>query len=149
MTRRLLLLVLLGGIIACNGQASYTPEEATRAKTSIETVQMRDLTSGPGDVAEPGRRLRVHYSGWLFDPQADGRRGRAFDSSRTTGRPFEFVLGGGQVIPGWDRGIAGMKEGGRRELIVPSRLAYGASGQAPSIPPDATLVFEVELLDVR
>ena len=70
-------------------------------------------------------------------------------TSRTTGRPYEFVLGAGQVIPGWDRGIAGMKKGGRRELTIPSRLAYGAEGSPPVIPPEATLVFDIELMDVK
>ena len=150
MIRRLILLAVLGAGAGCGGdRVAYTPEEAARARSGIETLQIRDVEEGPGEVAEPGRRLRVHYSGWLFDPQAAGQRGRPFDSSRTAGRPFDFVLGSGAVIPGWDRGLAGMKEGGRRELVIPARLAYGPGGQAPSIPPDATLVFEVELLDVR
>ena len=133
----------------CGSSASYTPEQAARAKTSIETVQTRDLTPGVGEVAAPGTRVVVHYTGWLYDSAATNRRGVSFDSSRKAGRPFDFVLGGGQVIDGWERGIAGMKEGGVRELVIPSRLAYGADGSGGVIPPDATLVFEIELVDVR
>ncbi len=146
-----LVLVLLaaGAGVRCGGGARYTPEEAARARTTLETVQVRDVVRGTGDAADRGRRLVVHYSGWLYDSAAPERRGRPFDSSRTAGRPFDFVLGGGQVIPGWERGIEGMKEGGTRELTIPARLAYGAEGSAPVIPPDATLVFEVELVDVR
>jgi FKBP-type peptidyl-prolyl cis-trans isomerase FkpA len=127
----------------------YTPEQAARARTTIETVQMRDVTLGHGEAAETGRRLVVHYTGWLYDSALADRRGTSFDSSRTSGRPYDFVLGAAQVIPGWERGVAGMKEGGKRELTIPARLAYGADGSPPVIPPDATLVFEIELVDVR
>jgi FKBP-type peptidyl-prolyl cis-trans isomerase FkpA len=143
----IVLVAVLG--VACGATAEYTPEEAARARTTIETVQMRDVKTGPGVPAETGRRLVVHYSGWLYDSAAPDHRGRPFDSSRTSGRPFDFVLGAQQVIPGWERGVAGMKVGGTRVLTIPARLAYGPDGQAPSIPPDATLVFEIELLDVR
>ncbi len=143
-------LVLLALAAGCGGSGAVpTPEEAARARTALETVQMRDVTAGTGEAALPGRRLAVHYTGWLYDSAAPTRRGRQFDSSRTTGRTFEFMLGGGQVIPGWERGVAGMKEGGTRELTIPARLAYGAAGAAPSIPPDATLVFEIELMDAK
>lgn len=145
---------LLGTVVvvtasACGPSASYTPEQAARAKTTIETVQTRDVKPGVGEPAEPGRRVVVHYTGWLYDSAAVDKRGLSFDSSRNAGRPFDFVLGGGQVIDGWERGLAGMKEGGVRELVIPSRLAYGAEGSAGVIPPDATLVFEIELVDVR
>ena len=130
-------------------QTQYTPEQAERARTTIETVQIREIQQGRGEPAEQGRRLVVHYSGWLYDSATPGHRGQSFDSSRTAGRPYEFVLGAAQVIPGWERGVAGMKEGGRRELTIPARLAYGPQGSPPSIPPDATLVFEIELMDVR
>lgn len=144
--------VLLGALLAtaCGAPGpAYTPEEAARARTTLETVQMRELQRGSGERAATGRRLVVHYSGWLYDSAAPDHRGRAFDSSRTSGRPFDFVLGAGEVIAGWERGVAGMQEGGRRELTIPARLAYGADGQAPSIPPSATLVFDIELIDVR
>ena len=141
-------LVLLS--IACGtSNSGYTLEEAARARTSIETVQMRDLMAGAGESAERGRRLVVHYSGWLYDPDAPEHRGRPFDSSLTRGQPFDFVLGAGNVIPGWERGTEGMRVGGKRELTIPARLAYGPRGAPPVIPPDATLVFEIELIDVR
>lgn len=145
------LLVVVGAVTAsaCRPATSYTPEQAARARTTIETVQTRDVKPGVGESAEPGRRLVVHYTGWLYDSAATDRRGVSFDSSRTSARSFDFVLGGGQVIDGWERGLAGMKEGGVRELVIPSRLAYGAEGSAGVIPPDATLVFEIELVDVR
>ncbi len=139
------------GLAGCGGGSrhAYTEEQATRSRTDIETVQMRDVRGGSGEPAENGRRVVVHYSGWLYDSAAADRRGVPFDSSRTSGRPFDFVLGAGQVIPGWERGVAGMKEGGVRELVIPARLAYGAQGSPPVIPPEATLVFEIELVDVR
>lgn len=137
-------------VAGCGPAANrYTPEQAERARTTIETVQMRDLVAGKGEPAEPGRRLVVHYTGWLYDSAAPDHRGLSFDSSRTGGRPFDFVLGAGQVIPGWERGVAAMREGGTRELTIPARLAYGAEGSPPVIPPDATLVFEIELVEVR
>jgi FKBP-type peptidyl-prolyl cis-trans isomerase FkpA len=150
---RLLFLIILCGVTGLAGCGTpgnrYSDDEAARARTAIETVQVRELRPGPGESAEHGRRLVVHYTGWLYDSAAADRRGQSFDSSRTGGRPFDFVLGGGQVIPGWERGVAGMKEGGVRELVIPARLAYGAKGSPPVIPPEATLVFEIELVDVR
>jgi FKBP-type peptidyl-prolyl cis-trans isomerase FkpA len=142
---------LLAGIGArCGPPANrYTPEQAARARTTIDTVQIRDVVLGHGEPAETGRRLVVHYSGWLYDSAAPDRRGVAVDSSRTSGRSFDFVLGAARVIPGWERGVAGMKEGGKRELTIPARLAYGPDGSPPVIPPDATLVFDIELVDVR
>ena len=134
----------------CGGSGvTYTAAEAGRARTTLETVQVREVVKGTGERAEPGRRLVVHYTGWLYDSASASHRGTAFDSSRTAGRPYDFVLGAGQVIPGWDRGLAGLAEGGTRELTIPARLAYGAEGSAPGIPPEATLVFEVELIEVR
>jgi len=90
----------------------------------------------------------VHYTGWLYEAAAPENKGKQFDSSRDGGRPFSFVLGGGQVIPGWDQGVAGMQAGGKRKLIIPPHLAYGERGAGGVIPPNATLVFEVELLAI-
>jgi FKBP-type peptidyl-prolyl cis-trans isomerase FkpA len=104
-----------------------------------------DLVVGQGEVAASGRRVTVHYTGWLDD---NGNRGSKFDSSRDRNEPFEFALGRGQVIKGWDEGVAGMKVGGKRQLTVPPDLGYGARGAGGVIPPNATLVFEVELLRV-
>lgn len=108
-----------------------------------------DLQVGTGREAQKGKRLSVHYTGWLYDPAQPDMKGRMFDSSRERG-PFDFVLGAGQVIPGWDQGFDGMKIGGRRRLIIPSALAYGVDGAGGGIiPPNATLIFEMELLDVQ
>ena len=145
-----MLILLVAVCASCGGSGTrYTEEQAARARTTIETLQIRDVKAGTGESAEPGRRLVVHYSGWLYDSAAPDHRGQAFDASRPRGRPYDFVLGAAAVIPGWERGVAGMKEGGTRELTIPSRLAYGAGGSPPAIPPDATLVFEIELMDVR
>jgi FKBP-type peptidyl-prolyl cis-trans isomerase FkpA len=98
------------------------------------------------DVAKAGDQVSVHYTGWLQNP--DGSKGRKFDSSKDRGQPFRFALGQGQVIKGWDEGVQGMKVGGVRELIIPPALGYGQRGAGGVIPPNATLIFEVELLGV-
>ena len=93
--------------------------------------------------------VRVHYTGWLYDQATGDHRGSKFDSSKDRNEPFEFRLGGGEVIAGWDEGVAGMKVGGTRLLTIPPAMGYGASGAGGVIPPNATLLFEVELLDAR
>ena len=111
-------------------------------------LQKIDVVVGTGAEARSGS-VQVHYTGWLHDPsQADGH-GKKFDSSVGRGQPFEFRLGAGQVIRGWDEGVAGMKEGGKRTLIIPPEMGYGARGAGGVIPPNATLVFDVELVKVR
>jgi len=105
-------------------------------------LKYTDEQVGTGAVATPGKTAVVHYTGWLLD-------GTKFDSSRDRNQPFSFPLGAGQVIKGWDEGVAGMKVGGKRTLIVPPALGYGARGAGGVIPPNATLKFDVELLDVR
>jgi FKBP-type peptidyl-prolyl cis-trans isomerase len=105
-------------------------------------LQYWDIKVGTGDVAKNGSRVRVHYTGWLTT-------GKKFDSSVDAGRPFEFTIGKGEVIPGWDEGVAGMKVGGKRQLRIPPALAYGEQGAAGVIPPNATLIFDVELLAVK
>ena len=111
-------------------------------------LQSVDTLIGTGEEAKPGQRVRVHYTGWLYDPTAANSRGKKFDSSKDRGQPFSFGLGGGEVIRGWDEGVQGMKVGGTRVLTIPPELGYGARGAGGAIPPNATLVFEVELLGV-
>ncbi len=114
-----------------------------------EELQIIDQQQGEGDEAVAGKSIVVHYSGWLYDENAADNKGSKFDSSLDRGDPFSFVLGAGMVIQGWDQGFAGMKVGGKRTLIIPPQMGYGASGAGGVIPPNATLVFEVELLAVR
>jgi FKBP-type peptidyl-prolyl cis-trans isomerase len=109
----------------------------------------KDEVTGSGNQAVAGRRVTVHYTGWLYKEDAVDHKGKKFDSSRDHGEPFEFHLGAGEVIQGWDEGVAGMKIGGRRTLTIPPALGYGPPGSPPVIPPNATLVFDVELLDVK
>jgi FKBP-type peptidyl-prolyl cis-trans isomerase FkpA len=113
------------------------------------TLQITDTTVGTGAEATPGNQVTVHYTGWLFNPTAPDRHGAKFDSSRDRNDPFAFKLGARQVISGWDNGVAGMKVGGRRTLIIPPDQGYGARGAGGVIPPNATLVFDVELLGVK
>lgn len=106
-----------------------------------DTLQIEEIVVGDGEEATAGNTVTVHYTGWLTN-------GTKFDSSVDRGRPFQFPLGGGRVIAGWDQGVAGMKVGGKRKLTIPPELGYGARGAGGVIPPNATLVFEVELLGV-
>jgi FKBP-type peptidyl-prolyl cis-trans isomerase FkpA len=145
----LLTLALVSG--ACGGSSSTTPNRAVTpmADSGIAELQIDDQTTGEGIEARPGTVVSVHYTGWLYDAKAPGSRGNKFDSSRDRGEPFAFQLGAGDVIAGWDQGVAGMKVGGTRVLTIPPALAYGPNEVGGVIPPNATLVFEVELLEVR
>ncbi len=116
--------------------------------TTESGLQYDDTQAGTGAEAAKGQRVAVHYTGWLHDPAAANGRGRKFDSSKDRGDPFRFELGAGNVIRGWDEGVQGMKVGGTRVLQIPAELGYGARGAGGVIPPNATLVFEVELLSV-
>ena len=116
---------------------------------NITSLQITDSSVGSGAVAARGKQVTVHYTGWLYDPKAADKHGAKFDSSRDRNEPFSFALGAGRVIAGWDQGVARMKVGGKRTLVIPSELGYGSRGAGSVIPPHATLVFDVELLDVR
>ena len=116
---------------------------------NITELQKNDTVVGTGREAEPGFNVSVHYTGWLYDEKAAGHKGKKFDSSVDRGQPFKFDLGAGQVIQGWDEGFAGMKVGGKRTLVIPSEMGYGTRGAGGAIPPNATLIFDVELLDVK
>ena len=116
---------------------------------NITELQKNDTVVGTGREAEPGFNVSVHYTGWLYDEKASDHKGKKCDSSVDRGQPFKFDLGAGQVIQGWDEGFAGMKIGGKRTLIIPSEMGYGVRGAGGAIPPNATLIFDVELLDVK
>ena len=113
--------------------------------TTASGLQYEDTIEGTGATAVTGNIVSVHYTGWLY---TNGVAGSKFDSSKDRGQPFKFPLGGGQVIRGWDEGVAGMKIGGTRRLVIPADLGYGARGAGGVIPPNATLLFEVDLLGV-
>lgn len=117
--------------------------------SKITELIKTDVKLGTGAQATAGHDVSVHYTGWLYDEAASERKGKKFDSSRDRGDPFKFPLGGGRVIKGWDQGVDGMKVGGQRTLLIPANLGYGARGAGGVIPPNATLVFDVELLDVK
>ena len=115
----------------------------------VSELQLIDQQVGEGKEAVAGKPVVVHYTGWLYDESAADNKGNKFDSSRDRNDPFTFNLGAGQVIKGWDQGVPGMKVGGQRTLVIPADLGYGARGAGGVIPPNATLVFDVELLDVQ
>ena len=127
---------------ACSAPPPYTGGD-------VGELQRIDTVTGDGAPAAVGDTVRVHYTGWLYDQNAPDRRGVQFDSSVERGQPFDFQLGAGQVIRGWDEGVKGMKVGGKRKLVIPPDMGYGEKGAGGLIPPNATLVFEVELIDVR
>lgn len=140
---------------ACGGPApagdanAPAAAQAPAAVADVNALGKNDRTAGAGAEARPGMMVSVHYTGWLYDPSAPETRGKKFDSSKDRGEPFEFQLGKGDVIAGWDEGVAGMKVGGTRILTIPSNMGYGARGAGADIPPNAGLVFEVELLGVK
>lgn len=138
----LLIAVLL--VAGCGGGSS-SPTSPSQPSASFSQT---DLTVGTGTEATTGRRATVNYTGWLYDPAQPESKGRQFDTSAGRG-PFAFTLGAGQVIRGWDQGVVGMKVGGQRRLILPPELGYGSAGSGNVIPPNATLVFDIELLSVQ
>ena len=144
MSARMFLLAMT----ACVALAACRAPEPPPGGRLVELERI-DEQPGTGALATPGSEVTVHYTGWLYDGREPDRRGAQFDSSRTRGEPLTFLLGAGRVIRGWDDGVAGMQRGGKRELRIPSGLGYGARGAGKVIPPGASLVFEVELLDIR
>ncbi|MCW0235883.1 MAG: FKBP-type peptidyl-prolyl cis-trans isomerase [Ferrovibrio sp.] len=121
-------------------------QEAVNLRQTPSGMRVGEILAGTGTKAEPGKTVSVHYAGWIWE---NNKPGRMFDSSYKRGQPFEFALGQGKVIKGWDEGVAYMKVGGKRALLIPSYLAYGARGNGRIIPPNATLFFEIELVNVR
>ncbi len=146
-----LLLALCAGCKAESAANStqVTTKESTAMTKNITELVKKDTVIGTGREAEAGLNVTVHYTGWLYDPSKADGKGKKFDSSVDRGDPFNFSLGAGQVIQGWDQGFAGMKIGGKRTLIIPAEMGYGARGAGGVIPPNATLIFDVELLGVK
>jgi peptidylprolyl isomerase len=146
--RRIIFAIILVAALAIYGIFRFRQEEQNKVTlgenmiTTQSGLQYEDLARGKGAEAQPGDEVKVHYTGWLED-------GTKFDSSVDRDQPFEFTLGEGQVIPGWDEGVTGMKVGGVRQLVIPPELGYGSQGAGIIIPPNATLIFEVELLEVN
>ena len=141
---------LVSGAVALAIITALTP--AGRSDAANQVIEMpdglkyTDTKAGDGATAKAGNKVSVHYTGWLSD---NGAKGKKFDSSVDRGQPFQFTLGAKQVIAGWDEGVAGMKVGGTRTLTIPPELGYGARGAPGAIPPNATLIFDVELLQVQ
>jgi peptidylprolyl isomerase len=125
---------------------SAAKQDGSKAVTTASGLQIIDAKVGDGATPKPGQTCVMHYTGWLY---VDGAKGMKFDSSVDRGEPFSFPIGKGQVIPGWDEGVATMKVGGKRTLIIPPQLGYGARGAGRVIPPNSTLLFDVELLSVK
>ena len=144
-------IVSLAPAYAATAQGAATSAEQGQSKLNAtsENLQTIDVQEGSGAEATVGHTVVVHYTGWLYDPSKPDSHGAKFDSSRDRASPFSFPLGAGRVIKGWDQGVAGMKVGGRRTLVIPPQLGYGARGAGGVIPPNATLIFDVELLDVK
>ena len=144
----LALVAAMAGALAAAAPA--TPAMAQTSGSTMTTtpsgLQITDGKVGTGATPKPGQICVMHYTGWLYQ---DGVKGKKFDSSLDRGQPFEFTIGRGQVIGGWDEGVASMKVGGKRTLIIPPALGYGARGAGGVIPPNATLMFDVELLGVK
>jgi FKBP-type peptidyl-prolyl cis-trans isomerase len=143
------------GLFAASGCAqSQTAAPAAMKKetpkmiTTPSGLMYVDEVLGTGAEAKAGQTVTVHYTGWLLDEAAANKRGKKFDSSKDRGDPFQFPLGGGRVIKGWDEGVQGMKVGGKRILTIPAAIGYGARGAGGVIPPNATLIFEVDLIAV-
>lgn len=136
----------LTGVFAVIAPATATAQAAGATTTTPSGLKIADSKVGTGATPKPGQICVMHYTGWLYE---GGAKGKKFDSSLDRGQPFEFPIGRRQVIAGWDEGVATMKVGGKRTLIIPPELGYGARGAGGVIPPNATLIFDVELLEVK
>jgi peptidylprolyl isomerase len=142
----LALITGLSGVFATGSFTQATAQSAGKAMTTASGLQIADSVVGTGATPKTGQICVMHYTGWLYQ---NGVKGKKFDSSVDRGQPFEFPIGTHRVIAGWDEGVATMKVGGKRTLIIPPALGYGASGAGGVIPPNATLIFDVELLAVK
>ena len=140
------LVIALAGTFAAITPAKVMAQTVGKTMTKPSGLKITDSKIGTGAQPGPGQICVMHYTGWLYQ---DGGKGAKFDSSVDRGEPFEFAIGRQQVIGGWDEGVATMKVGGKRTLIIPPELGYGSRGAGGVIPPNATLIFDVELLDVK
>ncbi len=131
------------------GSAPANSQSSSNMGAKVNELQKIDVQAGTGAEAVAGKAVIVHYTGWLYDPAAPGNKGAKFDSSLDRKVPFGFTLGTGRVIRGWDEGVAGMKVGGKRTLVIPPQMGYGERGAGGVIPPNATLLFDVELIEVK
>lgn len=145
-TRRAAFAILAAGLAAATFEPATTHAQGSKMTTTSSGLQMIDTVVGNGNQPKPGQTCVMHYTGWLYE---NGAKGKKFDSSLDRGQPFEFQIGAGRVIRGWDEGVATMKVGGKRTLIIPANLGYGARGAGAVIPPNATLMFDVELLGLK
>ncbi len=141
------LVLLLCG--ACNERETPQTQGSSATSTTADGLTITELALGDGSAIAAGSIAVVHYTGWLYEDGAPDSKGNKFDSSVDRNKPFRFVLGGGDVIRGWDQGVEGMKVGGKRRLVIPAALAYGDRGAGNVIPPGATLVFDVELIGIE
>ncbi|PWB84095.1 MAG: peptidylprolyl isomerase [Methylocystaceae bacterium] len=142
----LVLAGVLSGVVVAGAPITAMAESALTVTTTPSGLQIADIKVGTGPTPQIGQICVMHYTGWLYQ---NGAKGKKFDSSLDRGQPFEFRIGARQVIGGWDEGVATMKVGGKRTLIIPPELGYGARGAGGVIPPNATLIFDVELLEVK
>jgi peptidylprolyl isomerase len=133
-------------LLGAGAAAPASAQTPGKTMTTASGLKITDTQDGTGASPKPGQTCVMHYTGWLY---VNGAKGQKFDSSVDRGQPFEFRIGVGQVIKGWDEGVATMKVGGKRTLIIPPELGYGARGAGGVIPPNATLIFDVELLGVK
>jgi len=145
----LMAMLAVSGCKADSKSSTNDQKEEMAMTQNVTELIKKDTVQGEGREAEPGFNVTVHYTGWLYDPSKPDGKGKKFDSSVDRHEPFVFFLGGGQVIQGWDEGFAGMKVGGKRTLIIPPHMGYGPYGAGGVIPPNATLIFDVELLGIK
>lgn len=136
-------------ISACAMAAAVQKKEPLVTTPAPTTLEITDVKAGKGPAITAGQTAVVHYTGWLYSASAADHKGKKFDSSRDRNDPFSFQVGGGEVIGGWDQGVVGMQAGGQRRLVIPPALGYGARGAGGVIPPNATLLFDIELLSIK
>jgi FKBP-type peptidyl-prolyl cis-trans isomerase FkpA len=150
---RTVVVALLGLLAACGGKPPPAGPSDSAVSAGggpgVATLEVGELQVGSGAPITAGQKAVVQYTGWLFETSAPDKKGKQFDSTRTSGQPFSFVVGAGQVIKGWDQGVLGMKVGGRRRLTIPADLGYGDVGAGSLIPPGAALVFDIELVAIE